>query len=69
MAQTYLTRDGDMLDWLCQKHYGRTSGAVEAVLEANRELAALGPVYAAGVRIVLPDLPAAAATAVIRLWD
>ncbi len=69
MAQNYVTRDGDMLDWICWKHYGRTVGAVEAVLAANRDLATLGPVYTAGVKIVLPDLAAADTTAVIRLWN
>lgn len=35
----YLTKDDDMLDAICAKHYGRTAGAVEAVLEANPGLA------------------------------
>lgn len=67
--QTYRTRDLDMLDWICRKHYGRTAGAVEAVLEANPGLAELGPVYAAGVLIQLPELPSASAEKTIRLWD
>jgi phage tail protein X len=67
--QTYRTRDLDMLDWICRKHYGRTAGAVEAVLEANPGLAELGPVYAAGVLIKLPELPSASAGKAIRLWD
>ncbi|WP_429885388.1 tail protein X [Geoalkalibacter halelectricus] len=67
--QRYRTRDGDMLDEICQRHYGRTAGTVEAVLEANRGLAALGPVYAAGVVIALPELPAKSSKETIRLWD
>lgn len=67
--QTYRTRDGDMLDWICWKHYGRTQGAVEAVLEVNTHLADLGPVYAAGVLIDLPELTAAPADTTVRLWD
>jgi len=66
---TYRTKDGDMLDWICSKHYGRTSGAVEAVLEANPGLADLGPVYAAGTLILLPELPAAESAATVKLWD
>jgi phage tail protein X len=66
---TYRTKDGDMLDWICAKHYGRTSGAVEAVLEANPGLADLGPVYEAGTLIQLPILPATESAATVKLWD
>ena len=69
MALKYVTRDGDTLDWICWKHYGRSSGAVEAVLEANRGLADLGTTYQAGTEITLPDLPASSSTTVVRLWD
>lgn len=69
MALTYQTRDGDTLDWICWKHYGRQSGAVETVLEANRNLASLGPIYPAGVEILLPDLIPSSTTSVVRLWD
>ncbi|MFA5712134.1 tail protein X [Mycolicibacterium sp.] len=65
----YVTRDGDMLDWICWRHYGRSADAVEAVLEANPGLAVLGPVYAAGLTIVLPDLPPAAEAEIVRLWS
>lgn len=66
----YRTRDGDMLDYICWKHYGQQSGAVEAVLVANPGLADLGPVYPAGVEILLPDLPKPVAEVQpIRLWS
>lgn len=67
--QIYRTSDGDMLDWICWKHYGRAAQAVEAVLEANTGLADLGPVYAAGVTIALPELDLVQAEESIRLWD
>lgn len=67
--QTYRTRDGDMLDWICHKHYGRTAKVVEAVLEANPGLAELGPVFDVGVLINLPELPSAPAVKTVRLWD
>lgn len=66
---TYVTRDGDMLDWICWRHYGRSAAAVEAVLEANPGLADLGPVYAAGLTITLPDPPPAAEVETVRLWS
>lgn len=69
MTQIYSCQDGDMLDAICQRYYGRTSGAVEAVLEANPGLAQLGPVYAATTKIVLPDLPSTPVKKTVRLWD
>lgn len=68
-GQRYRTSAGDMLDWICHRYYGRTTGAVEAVLQANPHLAELGPVYAAGLIIELPELPPAAATKTVKLWD
>ena len=67
---TYRTNDGDVLDRICFDWYGRRPGAVEAVLEANPGLAKQGPVFAAGVLIELPDLPAPVKdTGAVRLWD
>jgi phage tail protein X len=65
----YRTKDGDMLDAICQRHYGRTAGVVESVLEANPGLADLGPVLDAGVVIVLPELPAPEPDEGVSLWD
>lgn len=64
----HVTVEGDMVDAVCHRHYGRRRGAVEAVLAANPGLAAMGPVLPAGVRIVLPDLPPPG-PAVVRMWD
>jgi phage tail protein X len=61
------TNDGDMLDAICSSHYG-TEAQVAAVLEANRGLAALGPVYPAGVLITLPVIASPAEAGQIRLW-
>ena len=66
----YRTSDGDVLDRVCWKHYGRAEGAVEAVLEANPHLADLGASYAAGVVLTLPELAPEDAEAVSEgLWD
>lgn len=69
MSTTYKTNDGDMLDDICHSNYGREAGAVEAVLEANPGLAAIGPVYDAGLSIILPDLPETEQQDLIRIWD
>lgn len=65
----YRTKDGDVLDALCRTHYGPRDGATEAVLEANPGLAAIGPVYASGILIAFPDLPATPEASMIKLWD
>lgn len=65
----YRTKDGDMVDAICQRHYGRTAGAVESVLEANPGLADLGPVLDAGVVLVLPELPEPEPDEGVSLWD
>lgn len=68
MATITRTADGDILDVICQRHYGHLLGTVEAVLEANPGLASLAQPYRAGLQILLPDLPAAKAET-IRLWS
>jgi phage tail protein X len=66
----YRTKDKDMLDAICWKHYNRQSGAVEAVLEANPGLADFGTVMPAGLLIELPELSDSNNTTVtLRLWD
>lgn len=45
----YRTKENDMLDWICWKHYGFQSGAVEIVLTANPELAEWGSFLPAGL--------------------
>ena len=64
---SYRTLDGDMLDAICQRLLGSESH-VPAVLAANPGLAALGPVYPAGVLITLPKVGAPVASGQIRLW-
>ena len=67
MAARYRTVDGDVLDAICWRHYGRED-AVPAVLAANPGLAATAPVLPAGIVVELPDLPAPAVPGVVRLW-
>lgn len=67
MSREIVTKDGDMLDALCWRHYGRED-VVPAVLEANPALAARPPMLPAGLRVTLPDLPDPAEKKEIRLW-
>jgi phage tail protein X len=69
MSDVYRTSDGDMVDFICWRHYGVQSGAVEAVLEANEGLAAFGPRLPAGVLITLPVLRPVVELKTVRLWD
>ena len=67
---TYRTKEGDVIDAVCRRYYGREAGAVEAVLEANPGLAGLGPVLPAGTQVTLPDLPRPLeAIETVKLWD
>ena len=66
---TYITKDGDVLDFICWKYYGKTSGVLEKVLEANRHLAELGSIFTAGVKIILPDLTQEEETESVKLWS
>ncbi|WP_339511893.1 tail protein X [Pseudomonas sp. RL_15y_Pfl2_60] len=61
---------GDTLDQLCWRHYGRTAGVVEQVLLANPGLAELGTTLPHGTRVQLPPAQAAAEQRqMVNLWD
>ena len=68
MATTCRTSDGDLLDVICQHYYGNLNGTVEAVLEANPDLAREAQPYRAGLLIQLPDL-SAPAVELLQLFD
>lgn len=55
----YRTKNGDRLDLVCYRFYGRMRGVVEAVLEANPRLAETHDVARLpdGLSIVLPPPP------------
>ena len=61
---------GQLLDDVCRAHYGEESRYVEAVLEANPGLAALGPRMPAGTVVQLPDVnPVQDVRQTVTLWD
>lgn len=68
MSIQYLTREGDTLDDLCYRVYGKQeAGQVEAVLLANPNLADITLAIPARVVITFPDLPTEV-KATVRLW-
>jgi phage tail protein X len=67
---TYVTKDGDTVDYIAWKHYGSTEQrAVEQVLDANPGLADRGPILPHSVRIELPELTPQPVQKGPRLWD
>ncbi len=61
---------GDTVDLICWRYYGRTAGVLEQVLDFNRGLADLGPVLPMGTLITLPPQPVQAGTKrIVQLWD
>ena len=64
-----IASQGDTLDALCYRHYGRTEGVVEAVLAVNPGLAELGAVLPHGTAVELPVVASSTTSETINLWD
>jgi len=63
-------QQGDTVDAICWRHYGRTAGVVEQVLEANPGLADLGSVIPHGTQVLLPEQAVRAEQRqMVNLWD
>lgn len=61
---------GETVDRMCVRFYGETHGFVEPVIEANRGLAALGPVLPMGTLVAMPDVVIEPSEVpLVRLWD
>ncbi|MGX5834796.1 tail protein X [Aeromonas piscicola] len=70
MMQTYLTSDGDTLDYIAWKYYQTLDGrVVEQLLDANPGIADLGPVLPAGVLVNMPDIAPQQQEQGVRLWS
>lgn len=69
-ALTERARQGESLDALVWRVLGRTSGAVEAVMEANPGIAAQAAALPEGRLVTIPVAAAAPPrAALIQLWD
>ncbi|WP_145500228.1 tail protein X [Yersinia bercovieri] len=55
---------GDTLDALCWRYYGRTQEVVEQVYDANP-----GAILPHGYPVQLPDMAPAAQRETVQLWD
>ncbi|MFD3241051.1 tail protein X [Rahnella perminowiae] len=64
-----IAQQGDTLDALCFRYYGRTGGVVETVLTVNPGLAELGEALPHGTTVILPDFDTASTSETVQLWD
>lgn len=60
----------DTVDAICWREYGRSTGVVEQVLEANPHLSEFGPFIPMGTKVQLPDIPTPQnKVQSVQLWD
>jgi len=65
-----IANQGETVDALCWRIYGRTAGVTEAVLDANPGLADLGTNLPHGTLVQLPEMaPQAEQRQMVNLWD
>lgn len=65
----YLSKDGDTVDLIVWKHYGRqNAGLVERVLAANPGISDFGAILPLNTRIMLPVVEVPKAEESVRLW-
>ncbi|XPP72711.1 tail protein X [Serratia liquefaciens] len=60
---------GDTVDAICWRYYGRTQGVVEQVYSLNEGLADAGAILSHGQPVELPDVTAASQRETVNLWD
>lgn len=71
MSIKYTTRDGDRLDQICFKVYGKTGGTTEEVLYqvVNYGVVDMCAVFRAGQEITLPKISPEPIIKETQLWD
>ena len=65
----YISKDGETLDYIVWRHYGKPDGILEQVLTQNRQLAKYGAILPAGIKITLPDIIQDTNKYKIKLWQ
>ncbi|XZW44906.1 tail protein X [Acinetobacter baumannii] len=69
MKEIYAIQN-DTVDAICWREYGRSTGIVEQVLEANPHLSEFGPFIPMGTKVQLPDIPTPQnKVQSVQLWD
>jgi len=62
-------QQGDTVDSMCWRFYGRTASIVEKVYNANKNIADWGPVLPHGTAVDMPEIAEAPVKESLRLWD
>ncbi len=66
----YSSKEGETLDYICWRYYGKTYGVLEKVLNANPHLSNESAILGANVQISLPDIEEDKQdTTRIKLWQ
>ncbi|MGL4734379.1 MAG: tail protein X [Enterovibrio sp.] len=61
--------EGDTIDAICYRYFGRTGSITEQVLEINPHIADAGPALPVNTTVRLPVTTVAVRTSVTTLWD
>ena len=69
MTIYYTTKENEMLDLICWRHYGFTDGVVELVLIENTGLAEYGSFLPAGLKIKLPVIQKTVQKSKLKIWE
>lgn len=70
MTKRYRTKQGDTIDLIAWRYYGRQDGkVVEKLLDANPKVAESGAFLPENQTINLPDIEVAESAKGVRLWD
>ncbi|WP_253309012.1 MULTISPECIES: tail protein X [Rickettsiales] len=69
MTVYYVSKENEMLDLICWKHYGFTDGVVELVLAENLGLAEYRSFLPAGLKIKLPTIKKIVQKSKLKVWE
>ncbi|CAM3609197.1 phage tail protein [Rouxiella silvae] len=62
-------QQGDTVDLMCWRYYGRTESVLEQVLLANPGLADVGVMLPHGYAVEMPEITDATVRETVQLWD
>ncbi|WP_337049259.1 tail protein X [Serratia fonticola] len=64
-----MAQQRETLEMICYRHYGKTAGVTEAVMDANPGIADVGVFLPYGYAVEMPDQVAAPTADTVKLWD
>lgn len=67
--EQYTTMEGDSIDLIAYNRFGVTHGATEAILRANRGLAAAGTKLPEGLTVNIPAFVVKKVSSAKRIWS